>query len=108
MRGDFLGQAYVEWEDLEVGRELNFDLVQREGVKGGSVTGTIKLLVGEPMMDVVEEEQEIVSKVSTAPEMATGGMHYEKAVYGVAGERKEVGATRRFVSSVKCPKLGRV
>lgn len=94
MRGDFLGQAYVEWQDLEVGRELSFNLVQREGVRGGSVRGTIKLLVGEPVFDVIEKEEEIVSKVSAAPDMAAGGMHYEKAVYGVAGERKEVGGTR--------------
>lgn len=60
MRGDFLGEANLAWEDLEIGRESDLTLLQRKGVQGGTVKGTIKLLVGEPMVEVVDEEEGIV------------------------------------------------
>lgn len=56
MRGDFLGGVSLAWEDLEIGRELDLTLVSRKGVQGGSKKGTIQLLVGEPMTEVVEEQ----------------------------------------------------
>lgn len=52
MRGDFLGQAAISWQDLEIGRVLQLMLVQRTGVRGGTVKGTIHLLVGEPGAEV--------------------------------------------------------
>lgn len=54
MRGDFLGHALLAWDDLEIGRELDLTLVRPRGVRGGSVEGTIKLLVGEPVVEVRE------------------------------------------------------
>lgn len=55
MRGDFLGQVTLSWDDLEVGRELDLALMQRKGARGKSVQGTIKLLVGEPVIEVNHE-----------------------------------------------------
>lgn len=54
MRGDFLGHALIAWEDLEVGRELDLTLMRPTGVRGESVGGKIKLLVGEPVVEVRE------------------------------------------------------
>lgn len=88
MRGGFLGEASLAWEDLEVGRELNLALRQRKGVQGGSVEGTIKLLVGEPAISVVEEEQEqavgtSVAAVTSGQTMADGFVEKEvKTLYG--------------------------
>lgn len=66
MRGDFLGEAPLAWEDLEIGRQLDLTLRQRKNVKRGSVAGTIKLLVGEPVIDVVVDEQEQAVDTSVA------------------------------------------
>lgn len=94
MRGDFLGQASVAWNDLEIGRELNLALVRREGIQSGSVTGTIKLLVGEPLVEVVREEQKIVSEASASITGAAGATGiaggYEHVTHGVPAEHKEV------------------
>lgn len=84
MRGDFLGEASVNWQDLEVGQELTLRLVQRKGVKSGSVQGTIKLLVGEPMVEAVEQ-QSSPSEDSTAIVAKT-----EQVTTGVTN-REEVG-----------------
>lgn len=94
MRGDFLGQASVAWNDLEIGRELNLALVRREGVQTGSVTGTIKLLVGEPVVEVAREDQQVVSETSTLTTGAAGATDiaekYEHVAHDVPIERKEV------------------
>lgn len=42
----------LSWDDLEVGRELDLTLMQREGTRDKNVQGTIKLVVGEPVMEV--------------------------------------------------------
>lgn len=55
MRGDFLGQATVEWDDLEPGRDLNLKLMKLgKQTRGGPVKGTIKLRVGEPIVETPE------------------------------------------------------
>lgn len=58
MRGDFLGQATVEWDELEPGRDLNLKLMKPGRLtQGVPVKGTIKLRVGEPTKEAVETEQ---------------------------------------------------
>lgn len=53
MKGDFLGQAVLDWGDLEIGRRITRSLQQRKGVKGkGPVKGKIILIVGPPIEDV--------------------------------------------------------
>lgn len=65
MRGDFLGQASLAWGDLEIGRDLNLTLIQREGARDRPVEGTIRLLVGEPLPEVIEQEQRITEDATT-------------------------------------------
>lgn len=64
MRGDFLGQASLAWSDLEIGQDLNLSLVQREGGRGKPVNGTIRLMVGEPLPEVIEQEQSVTENAT--------------------------------------------
>lgn len=93
MRGDFLGEASLAWQDLEIGREVELTLVQRTGVKGGSVKGAIKLLVGEAVTEVVSEEQasDLDAVVDTAAdEQSAGSVMMEKEVGIVWGMAERV------------------
>lgn len=98
-RGDFLGQATIAWDDLEAGRELDLTLMEREGFRSGSVKGTIKLRVGEPMIEKVENalgvgEASVVGGVAAAAaassSVAVGEKEDEKVYRGMSGEQKEV------------------
>lgn len=52
MRGNFLGEASLAWEDLEAGRHLDLTLGQRRRSHGTSVQGKIQLLVEAPVKKV--------------------------------------------------------
>lgn len=73
----------LAWEDLEIGRELDLTLVPRKGVYGGSVKGTIQLLVGDPTTGVVEEEQGLAlsaTAASTISGLSASGVTVENEV----------------------------
>lgn len=54
MRGDFLGEAALRWEDLKDGRESKLNLVQREGIQSGPVNGTVTIFVGDPTIKLAQ------------------------------------------------------
>lgn len=102
-RGNFLGQATLAWDDLVVGRELDLTLMQREGFRSGTVKGTIKLRVGEPMVEKVEVAHGIgaasvaggvaaaaATAVTTSSTIAVGEKEDKKVYRGATGEQKEV------------------
>lgn len=83
MRGNFLGEASVDWQDLEIGQELILTLVQREGVKSGLVKGTIKLLVEDPMAKAAGQQ-------SSSPEDSTAMIAKTEQVTSGVTDREEV------------------
>lgn len=94
MQGDFLGEASVAWEDLEIGREMDLTLVRRKDVEGGSVKGTIKVLVGEPVVELVEVEQGLAVDAAPAAvdsQQSASRVTVEKQQTGGVTIEKEVG-----------------
>lgn len=86
MRGDFLGQASIKCDDLEVGRELDLPLVQREGAHGESVRGTIRVLVGEPVVETPEEEQRLAkASLAVGTTAASGAESFRFSRFATAG-----------------------
>lgn len=65
MRGDFLGQASLDWEDLKQGRELNLILRAREKAEERSIGGILNLLVGAVKAQAIGEQQEFAVDATT-------------------------------------------
>lgn len=86
MRGDFLGEAMLTREDLEIGRELDLTLKERGGVHGENVQGSIKLVVGEPEAKAAQKEQRGAVDATATTEQVTG----------TASVKKEVGVPHQF------------
>lgn len=99
MRGDFLGEAALRWEDFTVGRESTLNLVQRERIHSGPVQGTVTIFVGDPTIELAQNEAD----VSSYEQLAGSSVEIEREVSeGVI--RRRITSSGLFVGyNPECP-----